>query len=461
MEDPSFSFNNVLPFFQKSVNFTPPNYAKRGSNDPVHFNTSAFISTGGPLQVSYPNYALPMAPFLKSSLITLGFNPIDGFDAGELIGWSEFTSSIDPAAETRSSSETSFLQQAIATTPLQIYQQTLVERILFSENKTATGVRISTAGISYELTARKEVILSAGAFRSPQMLMLSGIGPSATLESFNISTISALEGVGQNMWDQPHFGATYQANVTTQTELSTNPAWAAQAVASYLTNQTGPLTIPGGTVVGFEKLPPALRTGLSNSTLTELAAFPSDWPELEILPIAAAAGPTNTTSKANYMSVNICVLTTTSRGNVTLNSTDPATNPLISPNWLLTPEDQQLAVQGFKRARQVAENTGITVGPEVIPGPQVQSDADILAFVQQTLSPLNHASATCAMGRKGDPKAVVDSHGRVFGVESLRVIDVSVLPFLPPGHPQGTVCKFSVFYLSTTFLQFLRKRVPC
>ena len=378
---------------------------------------------------------------MKNSLASLGFEPINGFLTGELIGWSEFTSSIDPAAETRSSSETSFLQEAIANTPLQIYQQTLVDRILFDENKTAMGVQLSTAGVSYQLNASKEVILSAGAFRSPHMLMLSGIGPSATLSSANIPVISALEGVGQNMWDQPHYGVTYQTNVTTQTELTNNPAYAVQAVTSYLTNQSGPLTIPGGTVIGFEKLPTSLRTGLSNSTLAELATYPSDWPELEILPIAGAAGPT-TNTKANYMSVNICVLTTSSRGNVTLNSTNPSANPLISPNWLLTVEDQQLAVQGFKRARQVAQNTGIAVGPEVIPGPQVQSDADIQAFIQQTLSPLNHASATCAMGKAGDPGAVVGSHGRVFGVESLRVIDVSVLPFLPPGHPQGTVCEY-------------------
>ena len=87
--------------------------------------------------------------------------------------------------------------------------------------------------------------------------------------------------------------------------------------------------------------------------------------------------------------------------------------------------------------------TGITVGPEVLPGPNVQSDADILEFIQESVGPIHHASATNAMGKAGDPKAVIDTRGRVFGVRNLRVIDVSAFPLLPPGHCQATVCMLS------------------
>lgn len=145
----------------------------------------------------------------------------------------------------------------------------------------------------------------------------------------------------------------------------------------------------------FEKLPDQLRGPLSPTALSALSKFPTDWPELELLPVAAAAAETNDSD--NYASFRIAVLTSTSRGNVTINSTDTNYNPLVSPNWLLTSEDQELAVQGFKRARQVAAATNVTVGPEFSPGPSTQSNAQILQYIKKTLSPFHHASSTCKL----------------------------------------------------------------
>ncbi|MCJ1372495.1 hypothetical protein MMC20_003720 [Loxospora ochrophaea] len=434
--DQSFTFSNLLPYFKKSPEFTPPNLAKRETGGPVSFDPSAFSASGWPLQVSYPNYWAPIASFLIKAFGARGLNAIPGFNSGDLSGYAEFTSCIDPQFEARSSSETSFLQQSLPRSNLQLYQQTLANRILF-DGKTAVGVSVSTAGVPYVLSASKEVILSAGVFRSPQMLMLSGIGPAATLNSFQIPIVSNLGGVGQNLWDQPYYGMTVRVNVTTQSALSTDPSYAAQATADFLDEQKGPLTLPGGSIAAFEKLPPALRSNLSNQTLAELATFPSDWPELELLPLGAASAVTN--DSAQYMSLNVAVLATTSRGNVTLNSTNANDNPIISPNWLLTTADQEVAVQGLKRARQIVASMGITVGPEFAPGPSVQTDEEILSYIQQTVGPIHHASATCAMGKAGNPNAVVDTQGRVFGVEGLRVVDISIFPFLPPGHPQSTV----------------------
>ena len=145
----------------------------------------------------------------------------------------------------------------------------------------------------------------------------------------------------------------------------------------------------------FEKLPEQLRGKLSPATLSAFSKFPADWPELELLPLAGTAAETNDSD--NYASFTIAVLTTTSRGNVTINSTDTNFNPLISPNWLLTSEDQELAVQGFKRARQVAAATYAIVGPEFFPGPSTQSDAQILQYLKETVVPIHHASATCKL----------------------------------------------------------------
>ena len=147
--------------------------------------------------------------------------------------------------------------------------------------------------------------------------------------------------------------------------------------------------------IGWEKLPSSLRRNLSNTTLSDLAKFPSDWPELELLPLASTTATVS--DAANYASVNIAVLATTSRGNVTINSADTNENPLVSPNWLLTRTDQELAVQGFKRARQIASALDVVIGSEFSPGPEVQTDEQILQYIQQTLAPIHHASATCKL----------------------------------------------------------------
>lgn len=163
--DQSYTFDNILPYFKRSPQFTPPDYSKRGAGSEVLYDPEAFSPDGGPLQVSYSNYYHPISSFIKRTFLSLGLLNIAGFSSGSLIGFSEFPYTIDPRAGTRSSSETSFLQESIATSTLQIYQKTLAQRIIFDKNNTATGVNVVTSGKSYTLSATKEVILAAGAVR--------------------------------------------------------------------------------------------------------------------------------------------------------------------------------------------------------------------------------------------------------------------------------------------------------
>lgn len=183
------------------------------------------------------------------------------------------------------------------------------------------------------------------------------------------------------------------------------------------------------------------------------------------MPYAAPAVSVNDTD--DYITIFMTLQKTTSRGNVTINSTDTADNPVVNLNWLLTDTDQQLAVQGLKRAREIAQAFGIVVRPEFLPGEQVRTDAEILEYIRDTVATIHHASCTCelpapqleifvcglefgkltalaagAMGKKGNPNAVVDSHGKVFGVNRLRVIDISAWPLLLPGQPMSGVCKW-------------------
>ena len=171
--DQSYTFDNILPYFEKSPQFTPPDYSKRGAGSELLYDSKAFSRSGGPLQVSYTNFYQPISAFVKRAFLSLGLTNIAGLNSGKLIGFSEFSLTIDPRAGTRSSSETSFLQDSIATSTLQVYQRTLAQKVNFDKMNTATGVNVVTAGKEYTLSATKEVILAAGVVcRAISMFML-------------------------------------------------------------------------------------------------------------------------------------------------------------------------------------------------------------------------------------------------------------------------------------------------
>ena len=145
-----------------------------------------------------------------------------------------------------------------------------------------------------------------------------------------------------------------------------------------------------------------------------------------------------------YATVSTAILSPTSRGSIDIASSDMSDPPVINPNWLSHPTDQQVMIAGFKRVRELFKSKAVQPllnGKEAYPGEQVQTDEQILALIRKSINTVYHAAATCAMGRKDDTMAVVDSKARVYGVKNLRVVDASAFPFLPPGHPQATVCK--------------------
>jgi len=161
--DQSYTFDNLLPFFKKSVHFNPPNAATTPSNVTLPYNATLFTETGGPLQVAFPGYFNAISSWLGNAFSDLGFARLPAFSDGRLFGWSYFTYTIDPTSQTRSSSETSFMREALRqTTNLIFYKQTQVKKIILDDCKTATGVLVNTAGVEYTISAAKEVILSAG-----------------------------------------------------------------------------------------------------------------------------------------------------------------------------------------------------------------------------------------------------------------------------------------------------------
>ncbi|KAJ3533411.1 hypothetical protein NM208_g8004 [Fusarium decemcellulare] len=226
--DDGYTWDSLLPYFEKSVEFTPPS-SSRFPNASAEFNEAAFSSSGGPLSVSYANYAQPFSTYLEPSLHELGIGPVQDFNSGKLMGAQFCSSTIDPETQKRESSQTSFLEQASGRQNLKVYQLALAKKIIFDKNKRATGVKVQgVTGITqFTLNARNEVIVSAGAFQSPQLLMVSGVGPRNELEKFDIPIIAERPGVGQGMQDHVFFGPTWRVNVQTLTRLANDPVYLA------------------------------------------------------------------------------------------------------------------------------------------------------------------------------------------------------------------------------------------
>ena len=184
--------------------------------------------------------------------------------------------------------------------------------------------------------------------------------------------------------------------------------------------------------------------------------FPNDWPDIEYLVLDAYFGTGSDSSiiagsGRQYIAASVGLVATFSRGNVTINSTDTAINPVINPNWLSDPRDQDIAVAAFRRGRQLLSTKAIRpiVRSEAFPGSNKTTDSQLLDIVKTSANSVYNAAGTNQMGRVDNPMAVVDSRGRVIGVSGLRVVDASIFPFLPPGQPSATVCEYSLIaYIS-------------
>ncbi|KAI1385485.1 choline dehydrogenase [Hypoxylon trugodes] len=448
--DESYNFKSMLPYYQKSCRFTAPD-PKLNPDANVRYKLDAFVPTGGPLHISYPNNVRPFSTYLGSAFDEIGIPHAEDFNSGTLVGSQFCTLTVDPTSATRSSSQTAFLDACQARPNIKVFRQTLAKKIIFDDNKRATGIQAEGLLIK----ARKEVILSAGAFQSPQLLMVSGIGPAATLNEHGIPVIVDRPGVGQNMTDHLMFGPSYRVAVPTVPSVLADSEKAIPALFNFFNFAQGPLTNNGSDYIAFEKIPIDL---LSKEASDILSKLPSSWPDTEYFavdgyfgdfanPFMRGASNGYPTDAYDYASIIIAPTAPRSRGSVTIKSADVNDLPIINPNWLTDPVDIEVAVAAFKRVRAVFATKAmkdVLADPvEYFPGPAVKTDEQILDIIRKTVTTEFHASTTCRMGKTDDSTAVVDSKARVIGVSGLRVVDASSFALLPPGHPQSTVYAFA------------------
>ncbi|MCY1512866.1 Alcohol dehydrogenase [acceptor] [compost metagenome] len=295
---------------------------------------------------------------------------------------------------------------------------TLTHRVLL-EGKRAVGVEVSQDSEVLRLHAEREVILSAGTINSPQLLMLSGIGPAAELARHGIALHHELPGVGQNLQDHQDVVLMYRSETELGFGLSPKGLWPlARSPWQYLFGRRGPLTSNTVEAGGFLRLDPDAPA-----------------PELGLIIAPALKNqPQRLIPFGHGISLHVAVMQPQSRGQVRLNSPDPRDKPLIEANFLSHPEDLRKLVEGVRLLRRLATTAAFRrhLKGELVPGVQISSQAQIEQWIRQSLGTVFHPVGTCKMGH--DPLAVVDDQLRVHGIAGLRVVDASIMPTLITGN---------------------------
>lgn len=450
--DSQWSFDNTLPYYQKTFTAFGPRHDIRMDNPPAEWNPATFPGHG-PVSVGFPNYAQPFSGPLLNSLNEVGVPTTDDMSSGNILGAQYSTITVEATNGKRATARSFYEQAQNDKRPnLNVIFQALAKKIVFDTSggrPKAVAVNYSLPlGVAKAVTARKEVIISAGAFQSPQLLMVSGIGPADQLQAQNIPVLVENSNVGQHMQDHVFFGPTYTVNVTTPTREANDPVFLAASIAAFNVNNTGIFTNNVADLIGFEKWN---NTFLDSIQAGALKQNPSDWPEIEYLSGPGFIGDFSNLVVNNFVngltlqqfgSLLVAIVAPLSEGSVTLKSADTNDLPAIRPNWLSSPVDQQVAIAAFKRTRQVFNANALkairTSDTETFPGLDVASDDQILASIKQNLMTVWHAASTNRMANNAQ-NGVLDSNFRVFGVDGLRVVDASSFPRLLPGHPQA-VC---------------------
>ncbi|MDI5986857.1 GMC family oxidoreductase N-terminal domain-containing protein [Halomonas sp. M4R5S39] len=306
-----------------------------------------------------------------------------------------------------------------------LWHSTQVRRLLFEDGEggrpRVSGVEVERGGQAHRVKVRGEVILSAGAIGSPQLLQLSGIGPVDLLTELGIPVVCELPGVGENLQDHLQIRSVYRlTGARTLNTLAASWLGKARIGLEYLLRRTGPMSMAPSQLGAFTRSSseyehPNLEYHVQPLSLEAFGQPLHDFPAI---------------------TASVCNLNPTSRGTVRIRSRDPHQAPAIAPNYLSTPEDRQVAADSLRVTRRIAEQPAFAryEPVEVKPGVQYQSDDDLARLAGDIGTTIFHPVGTTRMGRDDDPRAVVDSHLRVRGVQGLRVVDAGVMPTITSGN---------------------------
>ncbi|KAI9147375.1 GMC oxidoreductase family protein [Paramyrothecium foliicola] len=393
--------------------------------------------------------------FIKSEIFT---PPIDQVVEDFGATWDDSVHGVKgakPGENTRSSGRTAHYDAAAGRPNLRLIQNARATRIEVDSGR-AVGIEF-VQGLnptSRSIKARKEVILSAGAVFSPQLLQLSGIGDAKDLAALGIDAIVDLPGVGRNLQDHPLIVVVNMITSPLSVANLSNPDFASEMMDLYKSNRVGPYANPNGEFVMF--LPTSNFS--SNAAALYQAAraqdvakfLPKDTPSSVLkgytkqhtLLTDGLASDTQTPLEIfwNDGTLVFGAQHPFSRGSVKLVSKDPFQFPAVDPGYLTNPIDMAIMVDALKFARTITATSAMSsISPvEIVPGANVTTDAGLESYIRENLATFAHYSGTCTVGPRGTG-GVVDDNFRVYGVRNLRVVDASVIPLLPAAHTSSTV----------------------
>lgn len=428
-----WGWKDVFPYFKKIEKFTIAEY-----QDPLYHNTE------GPIDVSYVPFSTEVAKAWVKACQEAGHKLTD-YNGATQTGTSLFQ--VNMRNGTRVSSNKGYLHPIKHRSNLHVMKNSLVTKILSDGNKTINGVEFVNHNKRFKIFAEKEVIISAGTINSPQLLMLSGIGPKKHLEKMKIPLIQDLK-VGYNLMDHVSTGGVIFTLDKQNFSLSTREIFNNISILlEYLNYRTGPLTVPGGgEALAFVDLQNPLST--------------DGWPDMEIIFAGGAlngdpsakinVGVKNQLYNAVFETIGDqqafmvfpTLLRPKSRGIIKLKNTNPKTHPLIYPNYYSEKEDILTMLKGIKEGIRIAEqNTLQKLGTKLYrtPIPDCENlifgtDPYWICAMKYLTLTFYHPSGTCKMGPNNDSSAVVGPRLKVHGVRGIRVIDASIIPEIPAAH---------------------------
>ena len=407
-----WSFDDLLPYFKRAEGF-------QDRKDPYH-------GSSGPWKIRTTDADDPIFDTFFNAVDQAGYHKTPDYNGASQEGFARLQ--VNAVNGRRQSAAVAYLRPAMKRSNVDVQVKAFVNRVLI-ENGRATGIEYTQNGRTVTVRAEKEVILSGGAINSPQVLMLSGVGPGAHLSEMGVDVLRDLPGVGNDLQDHPAIGVEYFYEGNSKFHRDLRLDRLAFHVARVRLFGTGMAASPPSSLTGYVKSRPDLEIPDIQMFFRPMSMSAKQW-----FPGVLSAAEQTYAFRA-------CHLRPESRGRVWLRSTDPQDPVRILNNFLSTDEDRRVLRESFRIMRDLGTQPAFdgVRGAEFSPGDQVNSDDDdaVDAYIRETLSTVFHPTSTCRMGI--DDSAVVDSELKVRGIDALRVVDASIMPDIVGGNLNATV----------------------
>jgi choline dehydrogenase len=399
-----WSFADVLPFFKRLERYPGGDPELRGRD--------------GPLAVSDPRHRMELLDAFVEAAVAAGIPRNPDYNGAVQDGVGYFQLSLD--GRRRCSAARAYLGPARGRANLAILTGARTRRILLEDGR-AAGIAFERGAGEELARAAGDIVLCAGAINSPQLLMVSGIGPADMLRAAGVEPVLDLPGVGMNLQDHLQIRAVYRCpRPITLNDVGNSLVRRVLAGLEWLLRGTGPLTVGAGVVALFWRTREEVATP---DVQFHVIPFSADKPGATLHPFSG-------------FTVSVCQLRPESRGSIAIRSPDAADEPVIRANYLATETDRRTMVDGLRLIRRVMAQEPIRafVEQEVMPGPGCDGAQDLLAYIRAKATTIFHPCGTCRMGPEGEVMAVVDPRLRVRGLRGLRVADASIMPTVVSGN---------------------------